>query len=549
MGTYGVTHIKQNQKTIPFSDSYDAYVSGMGLNNALAIKFMSNKLMSQLFNQFTAYPALSQSEIQEGISPEYYDDEDTSPASFRVINHLKQQLTEDYPDSQSPEFGLWLHNMEQYNFHTTSMCGAPVIMGLNKGIHYGRDYHDDECFYVVDLDNQKYVLKSFSDSEIFFTFEQIRSLSVQQITLLFNSLTDIQNIEAMSTKFNFNQKLYFEDTYPQEDIDKVIAMLLSGEYELSEEYLNMEKTIMDTFLEKPSNQVLFSQDDETLSDVFSTQGKNFSLNFSQTLQLSAILQLCTNHLPSVSELIIKHTKTHPYDNQTAFVFNNDILFNPEPFFQSTVFYPLTKPYNCAKNKKILDSYQEIIEKYISTPFSSFCQASSSEVNNTELLKILSFANFAEMQQLGMDISSEKHQKYFKSGHPHTLLFLDQKDLHLFYPEINMKHSSLAWLAFSLLTYDKELYNASIALTIDLLNELESQSQDSFQEALSVLINSMILSNIFVGELHQLSEQYLIEFDNQSQISDFQSMVKNSLFMQKIYPHISTEDKQYLINYL
>ena len=31
MGTYGVTHIKKDNKTIPFSDSYDGYWSGMGM--------------------------------------------------------------------------------------------------------------------------------------------------------------------------------------------------------------------------------------------------------------------------------------------------------------------------------------------------------------------------------------------------------------------------------------------------------------------------------------------------------------------------------------
>lgn len=31
MGTYGVTHIKHNNEVLPFSDSYDGYISdGMG---------------------------------------------------------------------------------------------------------------------------------------------------------------------------------------------------------------------------------------------------------------------------------------------------------------------------------------------------------------------------------------------------------------------------------------------------------------------------------------------------------------------------------------
>lgn len=549
MGTYGVTHIKCNQKTIPFSDSYDAYASGMGLNNALAIKFMSNKLLIQLFSQFTAYPALSQSEIAQGISPEIYDDENTSPASLRVINHLKQQLTEDCLESNSPEFRFWLHNMDHNNFYTTSMCGAPVIMGLNKAIHYGRDYYDEECYYVVDLDNQKYFIKSFFNSEIFFTFEQIRSLSVQQINILFNSLTDIQNIEEMATKFKFTQHFAFEEPYPQDNIDNIILMLLSGEYQLSEEYIKYEKELMDNFLSEKTNKVLFSTEDEILSDVSSTKWKNLSLNFSQTLQLSAILQLFIYHLPSVKELIIKHTRIQPYDNQVPFVFNNDILFNPEQFFNTTIFSPLTKSYNSLKNGKILDCYQEIIAKYISPYYSSISKSSSYKVNNDELLNMMTFVNFSEMQQLGMEIFSENKQKYFKSGHPHTLLFLDKKDLRSFYSEIKMEQSFFAWFAYSLLTFDEELFNKSIVPTMDLLNELEAKSTESFQDALCVIINAMSLSNIFISELKQLSEQYLLSFDNQSRISEFQSMVKNSLLMQKISPHLSRSDTSYLLNYL
>lgn len=42
MGTYGVTHIKKDDKIIPFSDSYDGYWSGMGLANLIGLKYIKH---------------------------------------------------------------------------------------------------------------------------------------------------------------------------------------------------------------------------------------------------------------------------------------------------------------------------------------------------------------------------------------------------------------------------------------------------------------------------------------------------------------------------
>jgi hypothetical protein len=40
MGTYGVTHVKKDNKIITLSDSYDGYLSGgMGQSNILCIKY------------------------------------------------------------------------------------------------------------------------------------------------------------------------------------------------------------------------------------------------------------------------------------------------------------------------------------------------------------------------------------------------------------------------------------------------------------------------------------------------------------------------------
>ena len=57
MGTYGVTHVKNDNKILAFSDSYDGYVSGMGQANILCIKYLSTPLLKALF-EFIDYQFL-----------------------------------------------------------------------------------------------------------------------------------------------------------------------------------------------------------------------------------------------------------------------------------------------------------------------------------------------------------------------------------------------------------------------------------------------------------------------------------------------------------
>lgn len=52
MGTYGVTHIKKDGKTISLSDSYDGYFSGgMGQANLYTIKYLDDSLLARLFHR------------------------------------------------------------------------------------------------------------------------------------------------------------------------------------------------------------------------------------------------------------------------------------------------------------------------------------------------------------------------------------------------------------------------------------------------------------------------------------------------------------------
>lgn len=207
MGTYAVTHIKYKNQILPFSDSYDGYISdGMGENNLRCIRNMGTNFLRTLFDQFTAYNKIDIDKTAELSDDELYDEEKDGSeeiSKLKIHNFIENLKSNDNDVTKDKTFHQWLQGLD--GFTSTSMNGAPIILGLNQAVHYGRDYQ--ECDYLIDLDNETFstVWAPFTIS-----FSDIRKMSHSQISMLchnpFENMTEAQ-ILNLTKEYNISKEV------------------------------------------------------------------------------------------------------------------------------------------------------------------------------------------------------------------------------------------------------------------------------------------------------------------------------------------------------
>lgn len=94
MGTYGITHVKKDNKIITMSDSYDGYLNGgMGQSNILCIKYLSTPILKKLFDKYKASKKISLEDIKNKTYKQDYpkndsDDLDTVVSERELENVL-----------------------------------------------------------------------------------------------------------------------------------------------------------------------------------------------------------------------------------------------------------------------------------------------------------------------------------------------------------------------------------------------------------------------------------------------------------------------------
>lgn len=163
MGTYGVTHVKKDNKIIPFSDSYDGYLSGMGLAGLFSIKYISDQKLGELFDQYTA----RKPHVFGDNTQNHYEQEEIE-LTQRAIDEVIYQVKEDTKDNSDAI--NWINNALSDDVRA-SMSGFGPLLYLNVHPHYGEDY--DYCNYLIDLDNKTF--SSGNDSIYTIPFDLIRS--------------------------------------------------------------------------------------------------------------------------------------------------------------------------------------------------------------------------------------------------------------------------------------------------------------------------------------------------------------------------------------
>ena len=198
MGTYGVTHVKKDEKIIPLSDSYDGYFDAMGLANIWAIKHMDDALLARLADSYTAHL-----EENDGIVPD-----------SRQIEQAIYEFSQINPEPSAVE---WFNGALSQEIRT-SVTGVGPLLFLNITPHYGRDF--DYYDYLLDLNTRTYTIQNYTVS-----FDTLRALSEEKIRFLGEYE---QNLIQVKDKLGF---------------DALVS-------ELEDETSEKQKKIIDAFLEK-----------------------------------------------------------------------------------------------------------------------------------------------------------------------------------------------------------------------------------------------------------------------------------------------------------
>lgn len=177
MGTYGVTHIKKDDKIIPFSDSYDGYWSGMGLANLIGLKYISIQKLGELFDSFSARQALSQKQIN---NREYSEDYENNDDEFS----LNQRQIQSFIDSvkldtdNNTEAHEWAESIIKGDIRTSSVGVVPLLY-MNIHPHYGYNY--DYADYVIDLNKKVF---HFTHTQLEIPLIDIQNTTVEHLMYL-----------------------------------------------------------------------------------------------------------------------------------------------------------------------------------------------------------------------------------------------------------------------------------------------------------------------------------------------------------------------------
>src|SRR5579875_579666 len=133
MGTYGVTHVKKDNKIIPFSDSHDGYFSAMGYNNLLCIKYLSIPIISKIFDKFNVTEKINVEETKD----DKYRSDLSNNADYKIATQRDKDnalyLIEQ--DTQSPEVIEWMKETLNHSLRP-SISGFAPLLYLNINPHY-----------------------------------------------------------------------------------------------------------------------------------------------------------------------------------------------------------------------------------------------------------------------------------------------------------------------------------------------------------------------------------------------------------------------------
>lgn len=359
MGTYAATHIKHNNQLIPFSDSYDGYLSGgMGENNLLCIRNISTEKLRLFFDNFTAYEKMNVDNI---TSKNEIGREDFKLTDLLLHNFKQELLSVENDVIKDHDFHAWLSRVDG-NIRT-SVQGAPIVMGLNISVHYGRDYN--EADYIIDLDEEAFYT-TFAPFKVM--FKDLRMMSEKQISMLCrNPFEDFNNLledlasknntskevvgfslgQAMDMAYENNPHPYYSEEFKKQMVedakkyqiilDQYIHFLVNGEHEfkskreeissLPEKNDIFDKHMKDNFVGNYSTSFVSGAMDDDDWNFKSYSMSNFVFSkkemLSETLKTSAFKNFLQENFGNLYQNLDKEVKISMESNAIQIISFNE----------------------------------------------------------------------------------------------------------------------------------------------------------------------------------------------------------------------------------
>jgi hypothetical protein len=240
MGTYGVTHVKKDNKIVPFTDSHDGYFSGMGYSNLLCIKYLSTPIISKIFDKFNITEKIDEETTKDD---KYRSDLRNNAEGKEITQRDKDNalyLVEQ--DTQSTDALEWMKDTLSHGLRA-SISGFAPLLYLNINPHYNLNYNS--CSYLVDIEQEKFVCGKKS-----LDFSKIREASELQLRAFSEGVTNIlskETQEKLKKAKNKNSDLFIVknfdifDEYLKVNDDKIKAYYEKVEKEWEKNRLRSEK--------------------------------------------------------------------------------------------------------------------------------------------------------------------------------------------------------------------------------------------------------------------------------------------------------------------
>ena len=539
MGTYGITHVKKDNKIITMSDSYDGYLNGgMGQSNILCIKYLSTPILKKLFDKYKASKKISLEDIKNKTYKQDYPKNDSDDLDTVVSEReLENVLFAVKKDTDSQEAVDWM-KVALSDSVRTSICGFAPLLYLNINPHYGRDY--EHYTYMIDLDEEVFI----TNNQMKISFEKIRKASVAQLNAFCEQVMEVITLDKKEEKLY--EKFYDMDL-KESQIEKVSNMIM-------DKYLSVDEKVLSEYYEKRKQEHLAWQA-QCEAERLNTQEGEFSMEEQSFIGGFSIHS--TNCDATVLRSVVTFIKGINKIPGCEFLAEHSEWGVNETYTEGgmRIFSPLT---NDEKQNKLHGLFVQTLERKFKLKFNIFSSSGVWSNDEEDLNKEDSGESFffffsipgPQKTLLTLDeikaLYPDDYEEIFEEGNPWLSLTGHHEDVRqLILNENNKVMAPILWLYEAILHQDKEMFTKVYPLAKELINSKELSNKkktETFNKLLRYLADTkMIGEQILV--FAEVAEQE-VEVAN---VADFVKYLKTTDFFEYVEKQMSNKEKELYLN--
>lgn len=505
MGTYGITHIKKDNKIIPFSDSYDGYWSGMGQANLIGLKHIPLTILAKLFDNFTARKP-SPEDIALFEEPSVADDIDDEVSQRKISNFIKQVGIDTNHNQQAID---WAKSAVLGDIRASALGVVPLLY-MNIHPHYGYNY--DEADYIIDLDNSVF---KFVHTDLSLHLDSIEKTHELNIVYFFeNDFSLIDNTVLPDGFTSIEDFLYdITEENKEEQLQKlklVIDAIFSISVEQLENYFNKKEEERQKHIAQYTTSLLLKDEDR--------DNASYSYSF-HTAEVSS------QQLRNILFFLQEKAKEPSY----AFILDCVEWGLDENYIEGGI------RFKSPDNSQQYEKFSEImttLEYSLKQKFNIMSGAGTSISLSSQLEDNLtinkSIFSFKELKNM---LSENDFSLVMNEGLPYLAYhtYLDEAVSHII-SQHGKTNSPVFWVFVALLSQNKDLFNS--------VYDKSKEQLATFDITVQAKIKNLYLSSYYDGIL-------LAQLLNKN--SDFAKDIQNTLLFKDCIEILNDIEKQTLLN--